>query len=200
MLNININIDTKQLGAITKGTLIKQLPFATSLAINNVAFDVRRETQGKLPSWLKITKTQFFTSSVVVEKATKANPVARVGFLERVQLIDMMEDIPQTRKPVRQMIAVPYSAKRSKKGSITKANRPRALVESGKAFQKTIGGVPGVWQYVNRKLALLWAYEKETKYQKKFTKFRDTAYSVIEQKMAKAMEDALVRAVQTAKR
>ena len=200
MLNIRLNIDTSKLGAITRGTLEKQLPFATALALTNVAFEVRRDTQQRLPSWLKINKTKFFTSSVVVEKATKSNLVARVGFLERVQLIHMMEDVPVTRKQVRQMIAVPNNATRSKKGNITKANRPKALLEGGKAFQKTIGGVPGVWQYVNRKLSLIWAYEKETKYETKFTKFRDNAYSVIEKKMAKAMEDALVRAVQTAKR
>ena len=57
----------------------KQIPFATSKALNDVAFDCRSSIQKSLPSRLD-RPTKGIISSVQVEKSKKKNLVATVGF------------------------------------------------------------------------------------------------------------------------
>ena len=71
-MNINVKADVK---ALTKGLdkiQHKQIPFATSKALNTLAFDVRKTLQDVLPEYLD-RPTPYTIRGVQVEKSTKRN-------------------------------------------------------------------------------------------------------------------------------
>ena len=76
---LSVQSDTKQLTAYLKVVQKKQIPFATSKALNDVAFDARSLEQKSLPRRLD-RPTKGIISSVQVQKSKKINLVATVGF------------------------------------------------------------------------------------------------------------------------
>lgn len=196
MSAVKIEIDKSKLKALTEKQVVKQGKFAMAMTLTNLAFDVREETQHKLPQWLHITKS-FIPRSVVVNKAKVTNLTSQVGFLKRVKMIGLMED-GGTRRPTRRKVAVPYKyVKRNAKGGITKANRPRQLLAKKNVFSKNIGGVAGIWKRVGKRLQLLWGYEPQTKYQGRTTHFRDTAMRVARANLQKKFNKNLHKAIAT---
>jgi hypothetical protein len=78
-MQMSVLADTKQLTKHLNRIQKKQIPFATSKALNDVAFDSRSFIQKSLPRRLD-RPTKGIISSVQVEKSKKKNLVARVGF------------------------------------------------------------------------------------------------------------------------
>jgi len=77
-MQISVKADTKRLTRYLTFQR-KQIPFATSKALNDVAFDCRSSIQKSLPRRLD-RPTKGIISSVQVEKSKKKNLVATVGF------------------------------------------------------------------------------------------------------------------------
>ena len=75
---LSVQSDTKQLTAYLKGVQRKQIPFATMVALNDVAFDARAELQKSLPRRFD-RPTKGLISSVQVVKSKKKNLTAQVG-------------------------------------------------------------------------------------------------------------------------
>ena len=77
-MHISVQQETKEL---TKYLILRrnQIPFATSVALNDVAFDARSYTQKSLPRRFD-RPTKGMKSSVQVEKSNKKKLVATVGF------------------------------------------------------------------------------------------------------------------------
>ena len=76
---LSVQSDTKQLTAYLKGVQKKQIPFATMIALNDVAFDARSLVQKSLPRRFD-RPTKGLISSVQVIKSKKKNLTATVGF------------------------------------------------------------------------------------------------------------------------
>ena len=76
---LSVQSDTKQLTAYLKGVQKKQIPFATMVALNDVAFDARSLVQKSLPRRFD-RPTKGLISSVQVVKSKKKNLTATVGF------------------------------------------------------------------------------------------------------------------------
>ena len=79
---LSVQSDTKQLTAYLKGVQKKQIPFATMVALNDVAFDCRSLVQKSLPRRFD-RPTKGLISSVQVVKSKKKNLTATVGFAGR---------------------------------------------------------------------------------------------------------------------
>ena len=79
---LSVQSDTKQLTAYLKGVQKKQIPFATMVALNDVAFDCRSLVQKSLPRRFD-RPTKGLISSVQVVKSKKKNLTAQVGFAGR---------------------------------------------------------------------------------------------------------------------
>ena len=77
-MHISVVADTKKLTRYLTFQR-KQIPFATMMALNDVAFDARSYTQKSLPRRLD-RPTPAMVKSVQVQKAKKKNLVATVGF------------------------------------------------------------------------------------------------------------------------
>jgi len=78
-MQISVVANTKQLTKHLNKIQRKQIPFATSKALNDVAFDARSYVQKSLPRRLD-RPTKGIISSVQVQKSKKKNLVATVGF------------------------------------------------------------------------------------------------------------------------
>ena len=78
-MQISVVANTKQLTKHLNRVQKKQIPFATSKALNDVAFDARSFIQKSLSNKLD-RPTKGIISSVQVEKSKKKNLVATVGF------------------------------------------------------------------------------------------------------------------------
>ena len=75
-----IEIDIERLGDLYDG-MAKQIPFAASRALNDTAFDARREIQNEtLPEALTL-RNRFTERSIAVNKAKKTSLVSEAGSL-----------------------------------------------------------------------------------------------------------------------
>ena len=79
---LEVKQETKQLTAYLRGVQKKQIPFATMVALNDVAFDCRSLVQKSLPRRFD-RPTTGLKSSVQVVTSNKKNLTAQVGFAGR---------------------------------------------------------------------------------------------------------------------
>jgi hypothetical protein len=80
LMQIQLKADTKKLTKHLSFIQKQQVPFATSNALNAVAFDARSAIQTALPNKLH-RPTKGLIKSVIVEKSKKKHLIARVGFV-----------------------------------------------------------------------------------------------------------------------
>ena len=196
-----IRVDNSKLRGLMTKQLDKQVNFAISQALNNVAFGVMKSTRSQLPKWVNLTKT-YIARQVFVEKATKTQLTSVVYFSDKVPLAGIME-LGGVLQPKGRVRAVPTnSVKRSKTGAITKANRPRALLQKKGVFSGTINNKPGIWfkdKKTNR-LHLLYSYHNSTSYEPRQFKFLSNAQRRVSRTFDLELEKALDRALATARR
>ena len=145
-----------------------QIPFASQVAINATAFDVRRATQTALKSRLH-KPTAYTLRGVQVEKAkSKKAPVAKVGFRSETfgkgkgaipQADYMKRQIKGgTRTPSKKTILVPLKGRGATNaaGNITKSKLNKFLGDDSKYFvgkprgAKGPGNGEGIWERTGR--------------------------------------------------
>ena len=159
-MQIDIRSDIKELTRSLNRIQRKQIPFATSKALNATAFDVRKTLQDALDIHLN-NPTPYTKRGVQVEKSTKRNLVAKVGFRSRkfgkgqgkiTQAEYMKRQIKGgTRFPQGQAIPVPVPSnmRPNKFGNIPRGKIDRLLADKDKYFSGTPKGGKGgagIWQ------------------------------------------------------
>lgn len=165
---------------------------ATASALNALAYDVRREVQGKIPTWVKLTKP-FLTNSVVYEKASRGNLASKVGFHRRANFAKLLEE-GGSRTPKGKALAVPVEAKQNSKGGISASNRPKAVLQKKGVFSGVVNGLAGIWQSTKRiPLRLLYAFKPKTTYDKKFLHFKATADEVAKRNYAERFKNSILK-------
>ena len=82
VMKISVKADVKELTRGLNKIQRKQIPFATSKALNTLAFDVRKTLQDSLDVHLD-RPTKYTERGVQVKKSTKKDLVAEVGFRSR---------------------------------------------------------------------------------------------------------------------
>lgn len=190
---IKIEIDKSKLRALTHDQLRKQSSYAIAKTLTGAAYEVRKRTQQNIPKWLD-TRTQYLQRAIAVDGATVRNQTARVGFLERANLVSLFEE-GGTRHPKRRAIAVPTAHV----GKITRGKTPSNILRRKNVFISTINGTHGIYQMTNRRVRLLYTFKEQTKYEKKHMKFHKTAEAVAPKFIEKNLWKNLVHAINTAK-
>ena len=208
-MHISVKADTKE---ITKFLLIgrKQIPYATSVALNQTAFDVRTSLQRLLPRFID-RPTKATTKSVQVQQSNKRNLVATVGFVGKGFRTTKWNKSPAeimakhitggTRKPNKRAIAVPVSLKKNQYGNIPRNKITKLLSDKTKYFS----GVPkgrsnaGIYERQKKGLKMLVAWEPKANYQGGRFPFRRIATNTVNKRYKKRFNAALKNALLTAK-
>ena len=185
----------------------KQIPFATSKALNDVAFDCRSSIQKFLPKKLD-RPTAGITRSVQVEKSKKKNLVAIVGFAGLGFKSTKWSESPAkimrrhieggTRSAKNKPIHVPIvrNIKLNKFGNLPRTKIKTLLGKPDKYFSgKPKGRDAGVYERINKKnnrgLKMLVNYERTTQYQSGRFPLRKIVELTIRNKYHKRFEAAL---------
>ena len=173
---LSVHSNTKQLTAHLNRIQRKQIPFATAKALTQTAFDVRRALQNALPRRLD-RPTKGIINSVQVDKATKYNVTARVGFAglgfgktawkESPAKIMRRHIKGGTRYPNKTAIAVPVKQRTNKYGNLPRNKISTLLANTTKYFSGTPKGMSnaGIYERQKKKLKMLIAWEPKATYQ-----------------------------------
>ena len=220
-MQIDIRSDIKELTKSLNRIQRKQIPFATSKALNNTAFDVRKSLQDGLDIHLDRV-TSYTKRGVQVKKSTKKNLVAKVGFRSKTfgkgqgkitQAEYMKRQIKGgTRFPKGQAIPVPVpkNMRTNKFGNIPRGKIDRLLGDKDQYFSGTPKGTqdaPGIWQRMpanskrkkqGGKIRMVIAWEPKADYSPRFP-FRQIVSKSVRINYRKRFDFALRQALKTAR-
>tara|TARA_B100000579_G_C22812186_1_gene845843 strand:- start:882 stop:1550 length:669 start_codon:yes stop_codon:yes gene_type:complete len=207
---LEVKADTKKLTKHLKRLQKKQIPFATSNALNSTAFDVRTSLQRLLPRFID-RPTKGIVKSVQVTKSTKKTLTATVGFVGFGFRTNKWSTSPAkimdkhitggTRKPKRKAIAVPVGLKVNKYGNIPRNKITKLLSDKDKYFS----GVPkgrtnaGIYERTKNGLKMLLAWEDRAHYKGGRFPFNRIVNNTVNKRYKKRFETALNNALRTAR-
>lgn len=200
-MKIKLDIDAKKLTKLMKDDLVKQARFASAKTLTGAAFASRKKLQKMLHVWLRINRP-FLPKSIVANRATPKKLYSEVGFLDRATLTPLLERGGR-RKPQGKHIAIPTdNLKRSARGTITKAKRPKQLLARKDTFHAVINGTNGIWQRDKRgnHIKLVYLFEKDTDYDAGTIKFYKTIEITAPRYIKNELLKNLERAIATRKR
>lgn len=169
-MNISVKMDIK---AATKGLSNlqkRQIPFATSQALNDTAFQARTDAMAGMDKHLE-KPTPWTKRGIRVGKSTKAKLVSSVAIQPDRWKYMRFQTVGGIRKHKTDgTIVTPKAIRTNQYGNITRG-KIKKLIESGKAFAGTVNGVYGVWQRPAKKtgkLKLLARFEDQAEYAKRY--------------------------------
>ena len=214
-MQISVVANTKQLTKHLNRIQKKQIPFATSKALNDVAFDARSYVQKSLPRRLD-RPTKGIISSVQVQKSKKKNLVATVGFaglgFKSTKWSESPAEIMRrhikggTRTPQGKAIPVPIARnlKLNKFGNMPRTKIKTLLAKSDKYFSgQPKGRDAGVYERIKTKskrgLKMLVNWEKTTQYQGGRFPLRKIVELAVKKKYRMRFDAALNNALRTAR-
>lgn len=165
-LNIKNNIKdvTKDLTKMQK----KQIPFATSIAINNTLFGLRKEMSKQLDKKLD-RPTPFTKRGFLVDKSKKTKLVGTL-FLKDVVADYLQYQIDGGVRINSKMIPVPNikNAKLNKYGNII--GKKTGLIKKKTQFFGTVNSTQGIWERTNKdqRVKLIIGLHRDVSYEPKF--------------------------------
>lgn len=195
----NISTVAKALDAFGK----RQIPFATSLALNDAAFAVRKEiVERTFPDSFTMRNKRFPGAMFRVGKASKRNLVATVSdVLGRDYMTRQAEG--GTKLPRGKHIAIPSrQIKRTGTGKVPAAKQPRNVL-SGKGYRTQLrSGQPVIAENVGRGAAkrqrVLYLLEQRAHIPKRFP-FYERGRKVAQSSFARAFNKRFAQAKRTAR-
>lgn len=190
MINIAAQI-SNELDAIAA----KQVPFATSLALNRTAAGARDVVRANLPKRFRLRNT-WTARGIQAKPSTKRNLVA---VLTAPGYMRIQEDGGVKHPSASRMLAGPTDELQTGR-VIRKAMRPRALMHGGNGFILPTGnGGAGVFQRKRKQIRMLYALTAEQHYEERFH-FEDDIHAHVGQNFSQNFADALAQAIGSARR
>lgn len=131
-MDIKVSVETSDVSRFMRRLFRDQLPFSTSKAINEVAKDFQREQRRHQREIFTVRNARFVDRSVKIRPfSNKRTLEARVsidppGGRDRADILTKFED-GGFKFPRGRHLTVPQEVKRTKRGIIGKARRPRAF-------------------------------------------------------------------------
>jgi len=176
-MNINIRGDVKSARRFLNKMQRRQIPFATSLALNSSAVKIQRFEKAKIRTDLD-NPTPQVQKAIRVKRSNKHDLEAAVFILPAVARFLRWQIDGGTRPPRGRIEAVPVNTRLNKYGNVPGRRQGKLgkLLSKPDIFTATIGGVAGIWQrgrgrLRNQNLKLLFAFESSTRYQARFRFF-----------------------------
>lgn len=195
----NISAVSKAIDAFGK----RQIPFATSQALNDTAFAVRKEiVERTYPDSFTVRNRRFASAMFRVGKASKRNLVATVSdVLGRDYMVDQAKG--GIKRPRGRNIAIPSrEIKRTGTGKVPKAKQPRNLLD-GKGYRTTLrSGQPVIAEKTGRGSAkrqrVLYLLEPTARIPKRFP-FYERGRKVAKDTFPRAFDRRFAQARRTAR-
>lgn len=198
MIELSIEFDVGDTQRYLKNVR-KQVPFAISQALNDVAFDARKALRAQAMQKLD-RPTKFTLNGFRVTKANKYKLEA-VVFVEAKRAGYLIWQIKGgVRQAKNKGTGVPVGVRLNKHGNIP--GRKKGLVKNQKQFIGVVKGVHGVWQRSggkrNPKVKLMTAFEKSVSYKARFP-FSKIIAGVVKSKVQSHFNRRMAQALRTAK-
>lgn len=196
----------------------KQMPFASSVALNRTVMDVKQNTTRRLSKDID-RPTPFTQRGIFTRPSTKTRLVAEVGFKDiQAGYLQYLSE-GGTRRPNGRAIVVPVGMRLNKYGNMTRTAVRRALADP-RVFSGKVKGVSGIWKRprkgTQRKssakarprggrygtlgniktLTLLATYHSTARYKKRMD-FQGGAVKTAEARLPHHLRTALAKAMQT---
>jgi hypothetical protein len=151
----------------------RQLPFATALALNDTATDLKDDWNDVLRNSLE-SPTPFTMRGVYQRRASKNKRVAEVG-IKDIQggYLGVLQE-GGVRRPKRKAIPIPVGQKTNKYGNMPKG-AVKKLVARPDTFVGKVGGVAGIYKRPKRRKKsvgspkLMVSFQPRAKYEKKIS-------------------------------
>ena len=206
-MNINIDFDISQARRKLDSVQRKQLPFATSVALNETATEVAKQLTKQMDRYIDrptpFTKMAFLTRAGKFKgkRARKTDLVAIVQADKKQNEYLTFQVFGGTRTPQKKAILVPtLKANKNQYGNITKATRRKYIEGTNKIFAAGLreGLAEGVYRRDRKgNITMLAAYEPHTQYSPRFPVFTiatGTARSAFPRQFQRAIKRALATA------
>ena len=191
----HVNDAKKQLTRIQR----KQLPFATSQALNDTAWDARKALRVQAVKKLD-RPTKFTIDAFQIEKSSKRKLYSVVKIEEKRWKYLKYQVEGGTRRSSGRGIYVPVNVKLNRYGNIP--GRSKRLVKGVNQFIGTIKGTTGVWtrhgSKRNKKLKLMVSFKSEVNYRKRFP-FYNIVEGVVDHTFRKHFDKRIRAALRTAR-
>jgi hypothetical protein len=195
-VKISVKADLKQVTGFLSRTVRKQVPFATKNALDQTAFEARKELRKQVVK--KIDRPKPFTvNSFMVEKSKKTNLKAAVFIKDRVWDYFKYQVHGGTRRPSARLLPIPVNSPLDRFGNIKGRKRgPRTK----KQFVANIRGTVGVWERYNnnQRIRLIIFYGRTATYDRLFQYHRITQ-AIVKAKFVINFNKHLRRALLTAR-
>lgn len=181
----------------------KQVPFATSVALNETATEVRAKEQRAIVQDLD-NPTPQTVKGIRMFRSSKRKLTAGVFIIPHIDKFMRYQIHGGTRPPRSKTEAVPVQVRLNKYGNIPGRRQGKLgkLINRPDTFSGTIKGVAGIWQRGkgrNRhRVTLLVAYEPRTRYKKRFD-FYGHAQTTASKRWPRNFDRALKHAIRTAR-
>lgn len=206
MATISVSHDIKKLKRDVTGIFRDQIPYASSVAVNETLKASQRQMRKQLPRYLD-RPTPFTLGkpgnrgairggSFWLQFSNKRNLTGAI-FLGAKQAEYMGYAIAGgNRTPDRRAIRMPVNINLNAYGNIPRT-RINTLLRRKDVFSGTVKGVEGIWQRNKRGgVTLLVAWEKKASYRKRLPYYK-IVHGTIHSTINKELDKALTRAIQT---
>lgn len=177
-MQINVKADLRKAERFLLVMEKRQIPFATSLALNRTAEAIQRLEKRKIVQDLDRPTPQV-VKSIRVQRSHKRRLTAAVFILPAISRFLRYQIHGGTRPPRGHTEAVPVKLGLNKYGNIAgrRQGKLKKLLAKPDTFSGTINGVSGIWQrgrgrMRNKRVKLLVAYETVTRYRPRFPFYR----------------------------
>ena len=191
----DVKATKKNLSRIQK----RQIPFATSNAINRTAFDGQREL--KKQAGIKfILRNRFVESGFFVIKASKRKLTARVLVGKGREFLSYQ--VFGGTKTGQGSIAIPVKIRSNPRQKITRGKKPRAVLAKPRHFIATIGtGQRGIFRRRTKKrlpISRVFDLEQSVKIKPRFPFFKIVG-GIVKSKFKRHLEQSLKEALRSAR-
>jgi hypothetical protein len=191
-MQVSVKSNIKEITKFTTNVQKKQIPFATSVAINNTLFDLKTEMAKQMDKKLD-RPTPFTKRGFFINKAKK-NLLIGVLLMKDIVANYMQYQIEGGTRATGKQIPVPYkpNARLNKFGNII--GKRTGLIKKSTQFIGNINGTEGVYERTKQGLKLIIGFERSVNYRPRFPFYVIAAKfsnAVFDRKFAKAFDRAL---------
>lgn len=136
LIGVQVRTTAPAIVAVLRELTLKQVPFATAVALTRVAQDGRAEVVRRMPEHFKV-RSQRVLKGVTIEPAKKAdwpNPTAKVGLLDQFMAVHVTGGDKRPEKGARHIAVPTRLVVRTGSGKVPARLKPRTLRDRPDVF------------------------------------------------------------------